>query len=238
MTYAGGIDQQVPWGGGMANDMIIALTGFGGVVVGGVLQAATAFFVVSQQRKFRLTDEAAERNRSEAQREADRTYTRAILARHLEAFARSCASAMWANGNPENDDGMPLPSFPAWPEVDWKLLGAGEMTNALDIEVQVEMRKDRVDGDIIYGASHADEAKAYTRDGAARLGWDAWNIAKRLRVEAGIAPFQFPEGTSNYAEALQSHMDQLNAQETARLERRAARRAERIAAGEEPDPFD
>ena len=41
-----------------------------------------------------------------------------------------------------------------------------------------------------------------------------------------LGPFQFPEGTANYAEALKSHIDRLTAQETAVRERQAARRCE------------
>lgn len=218
--------------------LIPAAFGLGGVVVGGVIQSASAFFVALQQRRFRLTDEHAERERAEAKIEADRSYARALLARHLEAYARSCAKAMWANDDPEEEGATGLPDFPPWPEIAWELLGANEMAKARDIEVRVDMQKDWVQGAVWHGASHEGEAREYYRDAAAQIGLEAWNIARRLREEAGVEPFKFPDGSVGFADALQEHITRLEEKERVRAERIAARRAARLAAGEQDDPFD
>lgn len=218
--------------------LIPAAFGLGGVVVGGIIQAASAFFVAVQQRRFRLDDEKAERSRADAKVDADRSYARALLARHLEAYARACAKAMWANDDPEEEGASGLPDFPPWPEIAWELLGANEMAKARDIEVRVDMQKDWVQGAVWHGASHEGEAREYYRDAAAQIGLEAWNIARRLRDEAGVEPFEFPEGSVGFAEALQEHITRLEENQRARKERIAARRAARIAAGEEDDPFD
>jgi hypothetical protein len=189
--------------------LIPAAFGLGGVVVGGVIQSGSAFFVALQQRRFRLDDEKGERDRAYAKVEADRSYARAVLARHLEAYARSCAQAMWANDDPDEEGTTGLPDFPPWPEVSWELLGANEMAKARDIEVRVDIQKDWVQGAVWHGASHEGEAREYYRDAAAEVGLEAWNISRRMREEAGVEPFSFPKGSSGFAEALQEHADRL-----------------------------
>lgn len=218
--------------------LIPAAFGLGGVVVGGIIQSASAFFVAVQQRRFRLDDEKAERSRADAKVDAERSYARAVLARHLEAYARSCAKAMWANDDPDEGGGGGLPEFPPWPEIAWELLGANEMAKARDIEVRVDMQTDWVHGAVFHDASDEGEAREYYRNAAARIGLEAWKIACRLRDEAGVERFQFPEGSVGFAESLQEHITRLEEKERARKERIAARRATRLAAGEEDDPFD
>lgn len=218
--------------------LIPAAFGLGGVVVGGVIQSTSAYLVAFQQRRFRLDDEKAERERANAKVEADRSYARAVLARHLEAFARSCAQAMWANDDQEEEHATGLPDLPPWPEVSWELLGANEMAKARDIEVRVDIQKDWVKGAVWHGASHAGEAREYYRDAAAEIGLEAWHISRRMRDEAGVEPFDFPKGNGGFAEALQEHADRLADKERARQKRLTERRAVKLAAGEEEDPFD
>lgn len=218
--------------------LIPAAFGLGGVVVGGVIQASSAFVVATQQRRFRLEDEKAERERASAKLEADRSFARALLARHLEAYARACAKVMWANDDHEEEGATGLPDLPPWPEIGWELLGANEMAKARDIEVRVDIQKDWVQGAVWHGASDVDDARTYYRDAAAEVGLEAWTISEKLRREAGVDPFSFPEGNTSFATALQEHVTRLEEREVARREKITARRAANLAAGIEDDPFD
>ncbi|MCA3737169.1 MAG: hypothetical protein IM673_03795 [Phenylobacterium sp.] len=126
--------------------LIPAAFGLGGVVVCGVIQSRSAFFVTLQQRRFRLEDEKEERDRANAKVEAARSYARAVLARHLEAYARASTQALWANDDPEKEGSTGLPDLPPCPKVPRELLGANEMAKARDIEVRLEIQKDWVLG--------------------------------------------------------------------------------------------
>lgn len=206
-----------------------------GVMIGGVIQAGTAFFVASRQREYRLDDEQAERDRQSAKLEADRQYVRAILARHLEAYARTCAKAMWANDDPEEEGATVAPKFPKWPPtVSWELLGPNEMVEVRDIEVRVDIQRENIEGTVWHSGADEGEAREYYMDGAARIGYEAWCLSQRLRSKAGVDPFDFPKIGGNFAQSLAEHVAKLD--EKAR-EWEAARAA-KAAAGKEIAPLD
>lgn len=221
---SGGVDWSV---------VVTAGTGFLGVLVGGLIQAGASYWTSEQQRKHRLLDESAERGREQAAVDAERQYVRAILARHLEAYARACAQAMWTNEDPEEDSAQSAPNFPDWPsDVSWQLLGANEMLEIRDIEVRVDMQHEQADGSIRYAASGIEEAREYLRDSAARIGLEAWRVSQKLRTKAGAQPFEFPGEGGNFAEALASRVEALDQQRREWEERRA-----KAAASGEADDF-
>lgn len=203
-----------------------AIAGLLGVMIGGSIQAFTAFFVANRQREHRLEDEQAERDRQDAKLEADRKFLRATLARHLEAYARSCAQAMWANDDYEEQGATNPPDFPAWPaDVPWELLGANEMVTIRDIEIRVDIQREQVKGEVWHGAADEDDARSFYMDGAARIGLEAWQVSQELRRKAGVDPFEFPKGGGNFAESLADHVARLDEKAREYEERRAAKAA-------------
>lgn len=224
---------------GVITTGIAAGVGLLGVLVGGGIQLISASRIAKRQREDRLADDKAERERAEAKLAADRSYVRAVLARHLEAYAKECAEAMWENGSGDYGDddqgGAGVPNFKDWPEVSWELLGANEMMKARDIALRVTLQKD----DVSAGAEHEvytpDDARTYYGNAAARLGLEAWQLATQMREEAGVAPFEFPPKTSNFARSLADHVSEV-AERARKLEAAdEARRAARRAAGEPED---
>lgn len=203
--------------------MISAAIGLAGVLVGGLIQLFSANLIAGLQRKHRLADEADARKREETGIESERNFVRAVLARHLEGFARKCADAMWQNGDPEVDGAAVPPDFPKWPHVEWELLGANEMLRVRDLEVRVSILRDSTEGSVIYGASQVDEARTYYAEGAATIGLEALRLAEQLRFEAGVDPFRFPEQGANYAKALEEHIAEVHERTRLAEERRAAR---------------
>lgn len=177
-----------------------------GAWIGFHYQAKQAAKVTTRQRNDKLADESAQRDRDDAKQRVDRAYTRSLLARHLEAYARKCADAMWENTNPEHDKIVAVPTLPDWPDISWELLGADEMMRIRDIGVHVEMYKEVVDGNLYWGTSGLDDERRYRADGAAIIGHEAWNIAVKMRDEAGISAFVVPDGTGNFADALAEHV--------------------------------
>lgn len=207
--------------------VIPALAALLGVVIGGVLQIVSAFWVAETQRSHRLKDEKAARGRDEDKLEADQKYVRAVLARHLEAYARTCAHAMWDNDDHEGKTAINPPAFPPWPlEVSWELLGANEMVAIRDIEVRADIERSHAEGSAWYGASDNDDVRSYYKDGAARIGLDAWTQSKRLRIKAGVDPFEFPSVGGNFAESLADHVERLDEQARLYEKKRAAKKAE------------
>lgn len=212
----------------LATSLGPAVIGLLGVLVGGGIQAVSSFWMAGRQRKDRLKDEAAARDREAATTEAGRSFVRAILARHLEAYARSCAEVMWANDDPDEEGAMMPPKFPAWPpDTAWELLAPDEMMMIRDIEVRVDIQRQQVEGVFRIAAADEGEARSYFMDGAARIGLDAWKAAQELRVRAGVPPFKFPRDDGGFAQSLAEHVKHLD--ESARLaeEHRAARAAAR-----------
>lgn len=204
--------------------MISAFSALGGVIGGGVIQMITTFLVANQTRKDRLADEAAARERKRVKRQAEADYVKAILARHLEAYARSCAEVIWENGEEDSEGAMSPPAFPAWPDdIKWELIGASEMMAARDIEVRVEIRSKGVEGDFHYNAADVQDARQIFSDGAARIGWEAWTIAKDIREEIGVHPFRYPDHGGNHAETLQERAERLETKARQYEERRQAR---------------
>jgi hypothetical protein len=209
-----------------------AMSAVFGAFIGGLIPAVFGYLTVRQQRTDSVADRNAEHHRDDAKQEADRKFDRAILARHLEAYARLC-SEVWADNNDQEEPEKvrALPAFPDWPEVSWQLLGANEMMNARDISVRVDMRIKRAHAEAWYGAGTPGDERAYYSEAAARIGLEAWEIAARMRGEAGVDPFTYPfEG--RFADSLK--------EEVAQLDRRASekeiRRRARADAGE--DDFD
>lgn len=185
-------------------------------------QAKQAAKVTTRQRIEKLADEAAQRDREEAKQRIGRAYARSLLARHLEAYARKCADAMWENTNPEHDKIVAVPALPDWPDISWELLGADEMMRIRDIGVHVEMYKEVVDGNLYWGTSGRDDERRYRADGAAIIGNEAWNIAVRIRDEAGISAFVVPHGTGNFADGLAEHVHDRDEERRQAQERRDA----------------
>lgn len=215
----------------LATSLGPAVIGLLGVLVGGGIQAISSFWMARQQRKDRLKDEEAARGRETAKTEAGRSYVRALLARHLEAYARSCAKVMWANDDPEEEGAMMPPEFPAWPpDTAWELLAPDEMMLIRDIEVRVDIQRQQVEGVFRVAAAAEREARSYFMDGAARIGLDAWKAAQGLRVKAGVAPFKFPRDDGGFAQSLAEHVDRLDEQALQSEERRAAKLAAQKAA--------
>lgn len=177
-----------------------------GAWIGFHFQAKQAAKVLAKQRADKLADESAQFDREDAKQRVDRAYTRSLLARHLESYARKCADVMWENSNPEHDRIVAIPELPDWPDISWELLGADEMMRIRDIAVHVEMYKEVVDGNLYWGASGIDDERRYRADGAAIIGHEAWNIAVKMRDEASVRPFAMPDGTSNFADALAEHV--------------------------------
>ena len=177
-----------------------------GAWIGFHYQAKQAAKVTWLHRNDKLADESAQRDRDDAKQRVDRAYAKSLLARHLEAYARQCADAMWENTNPEHDKIVAVPALPDWPNISWELLGADEMMRIRDIGVHVEMYKEVVDGNLYWGASGLDDERRYRADGAAIIGHEAWNIAVKMRHEAGVSAFMVPDGTGNFADALAEHV--------------------------------
>lgn len=206
--------------------VIPALAALLGVVIGGVLQIVSAFWVAETQRTHRLKDEKAARGRDEDKLEADQKYVRAVLARHLEAYARDCAQAMWANDDHEEQGATNPPEFPDWPpDIAWELLSPNEMMAIRDIEIRVDIQREHVKGSVWYGAADEDDARSYYMDGAARIGSDAWLVSKELRQKAEVDPFEFPNVGGNFAESLADRVERLNEQARLHEEKRAAKQA-------------
>lgn len=201
------------------NTVLPAAFALGGVVIGGMIQMLSGFFVARQQRRYRLIDEEAERRRATSRSDADRSYVRALLARHLEAYARSCAEVMFANIHPEADVATRLPEFPTWPHVSWELLGANEMAKVRDIEVRVDVQKRWAESAVEEAAGDVGEACEYYRDTSAQIGLEAWTIACRLREEAKIELFSFPEEPGGFAYVLRRHVDRLREREREHTDR-------------------
>lgn len=191
--------------------LVTAGIGLLGVVMGGLIQMWSADLVASRQRRDRLKDEKADRDRQAEKLDADRKYLRAVLARQLEAYARACAQVMWDNDDEERSSASALPDFPDWPtDVAWELLGPNEMMTIRDIEVRVDIQREHVKGAVWYGANDEDDARSYYKDGAARIGLDAWLVSKELRQKAGVDPFEFPKEGGNFAESLAEHAAKLD----------------------------
>lgn len=199
-----------------------AVSALAGVLVGGLIQTLTAFVLARKQRSERIEDAAAERNHQEMRVEAQRASARLKLALHLEGFAKACASVVSDNNDPDIKHAAGLVEFPAWPDIDWNLLGPAETARARDIEMRVALRSSFVQGDVIYGAFNLEEAQAFYSAGAAAIGLEAWAMAEKLRREASVAPFAWPpefEGW-NYVDTMRS--------EKARAEARSAAQAASI----------
>jgi hypothetical protein len=201
----------------------------------------TAFFVAGQQRRHRLQDDRDERDRAAARQRADRNYARAILARHLETYARACADVMWENRDPEKEHDDPatgLIELSDWPDVAWELLGANDMMKAKDIALRFDLQKKAVSEGAWYATNSPDEERDYFAEAAARLGIEAWRLAQEMRQEAGVAPFEFAPGGPNFAKSLTDFVTEVEETKRKVEEAREARRAARLAAGEEDDPLD
>ncbi len=163
---------------------IPAISALGGVVVAGVLQMVSAYVIGRKTRSDRLADEAAARGRERTKIEARENYEKAVFARHLEGYARACAETIWDNSDDDSVGASSPPAFPQWPnDIKWELIGAREMMKARDIEIRVEIRRKGVEGDFHYNASDESDAREIFSDGAARIGWEAWSIAKDMREE-------------------------------------------------------
>lgn len=186
--------------------LLPAAIGLAGVLVGGLIQMFSAGFIASLQRRHRIADENIALKRKNAETESERNFVRAVLAMHLERFARKCADTMWMNGDPEVDGAAVPPDFPKWPKVEWRLLGASEMLSVRDLEVRVSILRDRTEGSVVYGAFDIREARSYYAEGAATIGLEALRLAEQLRAKAGVEPFRFPEDGANYASALQDRI--------------------------------
>lgn len=180
-----------------------------GVVVGGMLQLASATLVAQVQRKQKLSDDKAERERKAGLLEAERDYVRAMLARHLESYAHECTKVKWHNEDPETTGALRPPEFPAWPPVSWELLGASEMMAARDVEVRADLQRAQAEGTVHYGAGDVVDARRYYSDGAARMGLEAWHVAVRLRAQAGVEAFTFPEVGYDFVQPLRDHVQML-----------------------------
>lgn len=164
------------------------------------------------EREHKLADDAVSTQRAEADQEARRASARLMLALHLETYAEACATTISDNNEPHLELAAGLPKFPAWPEIDWGLLGANETARVRDIEVRVRMRESFVRSDVDQAAMDADDAAGYFSVGAAKLGLDAWRAASELRSQAGVSPLEFPpdgEGW-NYFETLRAELDRHN----------------------------
>jgi hypothetical protein len=78
---------------------IPALSAVFGAFIGGLIPAAFGFLTTRQQRKDSVADRNADRSRADAKQDADRKFDRAILARHLEAYAGLCVEVMADNND-------------------------------------------------------------------------------------------------------------------------------------------
>ena len=216
-------------------DLGPAFIGLMGVLVGGVIQTVTTMVMAGFSRKDRLADEAAARGREEEKREAERKFVRAILARHLEAYARECAEVMWANDDPDEEGAMNPPEFKNWPnDIAWDLLGSNEMMMVRDIETRVDIQRRQVEGLVHMDASDERQARSYFMDGAARLGLDAWKAAKELRRKAGVEPFKFPRDGGGFAQSLADHVGNLDDRARLYEERKIAAQSGTATATDRP----
>ncbi|MNH76581.1 hypothetical protein D3C73_288560 [compost metagenome] len=216
-----------------------AISALAGVVVGGIIQTVTAFLLAKTTRSDRLKDEQAARDRDNAKLQARENYSKALVARHLEGFARSCAETIWANGEYDAEGAMSPPTFPEWPaDIEWQLLGAREMMKARDIELRVEIRHQGVQGHFEYVATDESDAREIFSEGAARIGWEAWTIAKDIRDDIGVEPFRYPDIGGNHAETLENAVAALEERARIHTERQEEKRRVAEAAGKEYDPLD
>jgi len=218
-----------------------AAIGLLGVLVGGGIQMITAFILADRQSKQREKAEREERERAAARTTADRNYARAILARHLETYARACAEVMWENRDSEKERDDPatgLIELRDWPDVAWELLGANDMMKAKDIALRFDLQQKAVSEGAWYAANSPDEARDYFAEAAARLGIEAWRLSQEMRREAGVEPFEFAPDGPNFVKSLTDYVAELEEAKRKAEVARGARRAARLAAGEEEDPFD
>ena len=184
-----------------------------GVVIVGVLTALGTFGVAALGMIERLFQARAKRKRKQTARKAEINYTKALMAQHLEAYARSCAETLWHNNDDETQDegASNPPDFPDWPNtIDWTMIGATEMIKGRDIELRVRIRRETIDGYFRMNASSLHEAREIFADGAARIGLEAFKVADDIRREIGVKPFRYPPHGIDHRAALQNRVNELD----------------------------
>ncbi|WP_436356990.1 hypothetical protein [Brevundimonas sp. CEF1] len=191
----------------------IALAAGVGVIIVALITGLGTFGVAIVGMVERNGQAKAKQKRKQTVRQAEINYTKALMAQHLEEYARSCAETVWHNNDDETqgDGALNPPDFPNWPDqIDWTLIGASEMIKGRDIELRVKIRQQTIDGNLHYSASSEHDAREIFADGAARIGLEAFRVADDIRREIGVKPFEYPPHGINHREALKSRVDELD----------------------------
>lgn len=209
----------------------IALAAGVGVIIVALITGLGTFGVAVVGMLERNGQAKAKQERKQTARQAEINYTKALMAQHLEEYARSCADTVLHNNDDETqgDGALNPPGFPNWPDkIDWTLIGAAEMIKGRDIELRVKIRQQTIDGNLHYNASSEHEAREIFADGAARIGLEAFKVADDIRREIGVRPFEYPKHGINHREALQARVHELDNSVTLYRRRRVMRWVKRL----------
>lgn len=171
-----------------------------------------AFAIIVAERQAKRAGDERRRDRLEQREEADAKSAEAAafqalaVARHLEAYARECADL--AVDQYLTDGGFPKrpPELKAFNAIAWERLGAVATAEAMDLVQRHRLRRGYIVGDAEESGGDADERMGIYRDGAARLGLDAWETAVVLRSRAGLPAFDFPDDGWNFVGTLRERI--------------------------------
>jgi hypothetical protein len=186
--------------------LLSGLFALGGVVAGGLFQFLLAERSATRQTKERREEAAAKAALEISAAATSRAFPAMLVARHLEAYALECANTVAENSS-DYGGYEGFPTFKQWPLIDWQALGASLSVEAQDFEARVALHQLWVDGNIEFGASDERDAARYYAQTSARAGWEAWQIAERTRVEAGLPAFVFGENVWSYPETFKDFLD-------------------------------
>lgn len=209
----------------------LALAAGFGVIAVALIASLGTFGVAVVGMLERNGQAKGKQRRKQTARQAEINYTKALMAQHLEEYARSCADTVWHNNDDETQGQGALnpPSFPSWPvEIDWTLIGATEMIKGRDIELRVKIREKTIEGNFQYSAATEHDAREMFADGAARIGLEAFKVADEIRREIGVKPFEYPPLGVNHREALRGRVKELDATAIRYRQRRIMRWLKRL----------
>lgn len=189
------------------NTAIPAITGLLGVLIGGCLQWWQADSIARRQRAD-AARAAADASKAAAQKSAEAQARQAYpLCLFLERFAYVCAEAVTSNLDPDGKVEW-VPELPTYPPVHWESLGPEWQVRLLDFTRALSLRKAYIRGDAQEAMDEADTRQIYAM-GAAKLGLDAWKLAEELRLDAGIATFEFPDDGWDYPQTMRDHVAEM-----------------------------
>ena len=159
-----------------------AVTGFAGVIVGGVMTIAKDYLL-------------AKRKESKAEK-----YLCILVISELERFATGCEEVARDDGE-EDQDGCnyattSMPKFdPHSIDVEWQLLPLPMLYRTLDLATKISTANRNIEGVSEYIASPPDYSEFFeTRQlECITLGLEALDIASSMRVRAGLSQVEYGE---------------------------------------------